>query len=78
MHPTHDEALQMINNIIKHGECKCERWTFSCISCLVCNVNGRDVSPTCFYGTKDERLLGMAFILTMPQDIKKSLLINKH
>jgi hypothetical protein len=69
---TNDVKIRMVNNIVKNGYCSCVHLPLKCNYCLV------DMCETAYdkchhHMTTDERLLGMAFIMTMPKDIVRGI-----
>jgi hypothetical protein len=74
MHPTYDEALDMINSLLRRKICRtCTgKPGWICDECLVYIVREK-YEDSCSSPSNSAKLLGMAFLLTMPENIKRSL-----
>lgn len=75
LHPTKEEAIKIADMKAK-GEkiCCCQYFAYFCNNCLLYKLKSSgDEGGDCFDLTDAEELLGLAFIITMPDDIRKGL-----
>lgn len=69
LYPTKEQALRTIDGIIAGYVCDmCSGTLWECTNCLA-----NDEEEACWYLSDEAKLLGLAFIITMPASIRKSL-----
>ncbi len=69
LHPTKEEALEMISN----DECGCYYARNNCFSCLANDKSTIRMFVPCLNISNKTRLTMLAFVITMPADIRRSL-----